>query len=149
MPGFPLGAFVWTNSPFGQPAEVRDRPGPVPHIAYHLGSQRALILLAYTSSGAWRGGGLGVPAGVVVFDAEAAAAVNQRAFHLDLRILAYVALTADWFPRLGAPDHGVIAVASKAVQLRILDAGRALAGRRETVEVRGVGSDTTSTTRRR
>ncbi len=66
-----------------------------------------------------------MPPGVVPFDAEEAGRLNQKPFHLDLRTLAYVALTQAWFPRLSQPDRGIVAVATKAIQLRIVEAGRA------------------------
>jgi hypothetical protein len=62
----PVGAFVWTNFPFGHPPETRSVPGPQPLIAYHLGSDATgLVMLAYTSSGPWRGAAIGKPPDIV------------------------------------------------------------------------------------
>jgi hypothetical protein len=89
----------------------------VPHIAYVLGHragrQGVQMLLAYTSSGRWRGAGPAVPVGVIKFDAAAAQRMNQRAFHLDLRCLARMLLTPPWFPRLRKAEQGVVAVADR------------------------------------
>lgn len=140
MTGLPPGAFIWTNFPFGRPAAMRALPGPAPHIAYHLGTEAGLTLLAYTSSGPWRGATPRVPIGVVEFTAEAAAILNQKAFHLDLRVLARVALTAAWFPRLAHSDRGIVARADAATQQRILQAAKMLASHAKTIEIRGIGA---------
>lgn len=142
------GVFIWTNFPFGNPPDARSRPGPSPHVAYHLGSDAGLALLAYTSSGSWRGAGLATPPGVVEFGIDEAAVLNQKVFHLDLRTLAKVALTAAWFPYWDRDNRGVVAVADTAVQRRILQAAKLLVNRLETIEIRGVGSATTTITRR-
>lgn len=144
MKVLPLGAFVWTNFPFGYPPEARARPGPLRHIAYHLGSDAGLALLAYTSSGPWRGAALGRPPGIVEFDGVDAGRLNQKPFHIDLRTLAKVTLTQNWFPDWADGDHGVVAVAAPDVQHRILEAARLLRTRAETIEVRGIGSPTTA-----
>jgi hypothetical protein len=79
--------------PFGPP----DQPGPVRYIAYVLatnsGSKVPMLLLAYTSSGPWRGATGRLPLGVTEFESAAARAVGQKPFHLDLRCLAQVPLT--------------------------------------------------------
>lgn len=143
MPASPLpeGAFVWTNFPFGPPDRA-DVPGPVRHIAYVLGAREAgrgiQMLLAYTSSGAWRGAAETAPLGVVEFTAAEARALNQRAFHLDLRCLARVPPTAAWFPEIGTATKGIVAVASVRLQARIMKAATDLAARSpELIEVRG------------
>lgn len=106
-----------------------------------------MVLLAYTSSGPWRGAG-NRPPGIVEFTDLEAAKLNQKAFHVDLRTLAKVRLTAAWFPRWAAPDRGIVAIAGADVQNRILLAAKALAARAETIEFRGIGSTTTSSIRR-
>lgn len=118
----PSGCFVWMMFPFGPP-DAPDRPGPVRHIAYVLATDSKpkvpMLLLAYTSSGPWRGAAGRVPLGVIEFDAAAARAVGQRPFHLDLRCLAQVPLTERWFPDLGRPDHGIVGTASARLRERI------------------------------
>jgi hypothetical protein len=138
------GAFVWTNFPFGPPHQP-DSPGPTPHIAYCVGVRqvgtRQELVLAYTSSGRWRGSTDSVPLGVIEFDDSAAARLNQRAFHLDLRVLARVTPRLEWFPRFGAPDQGIVAWADRVLRDQIEKAMINLARRRpEVVQIRGVGS---------
>lgn len=141
-PNIGEGAFVLTNFPFGPP-DPPDRPGPVPHIAYCLGvrqtSQGRELLLAYTSSGPWRPAGHRIPVGVIEFDQAAARAVNQNPFHLDLRVLARVPVTADWLPRLDTPRGGIVAMADAVLRDRIATEARHLASRHShVIEVRGI-----------
>jgi hypothetical protein len=114
----------------------------VRHIAYVLGAREAergiQMLLAYTSSGAWRGAAATPPLGVVEFTAAEARALNQRAFHLDLRCLARVPATAAWFPEISSATQGVVAVASARLQARVMKVATDLAARNpELIEVRG------------
>ena len=137
----PDGAFVWTSFPFG-PHERPDIPGPVRHVAYVMGAREVglgiQMLLAYTSSGPWRGGGVSLPLGVLEFSNAEARSLNQRAFHLDLRCLARVPPTAAWFPEIGSATKGILSVASPRLHARILKAGAELAARSpELIEVRG------------
>jgi hypothetical protein len=105
-PPISAGAFVLTNFPFGPPHRP-DEPGPTPHIAYCLGYRDGVLpiqlMLAYTSSGMWRGWPRRLPHGVIEFDTQAAHALNQSPFHLDLRCLARVPLLPAWSPRLDQP----------------------------------------------
>lgn len=145
----PLGAFVWTNFPFGDPPAARSQPASSPHIAYHLGSYaNGLVLLAYTSSGSWRGPAVIKPLGVVEFDDAEARKMNQKAFHLDLRTLAKVRLTDAWFPYLANANRGIVGIADVGVQAIILKAATTLSTRPETVEYRGIGSTTMTSIRR-
>lgn len=152
----PDGAFVRANFPFGHPPEARSRPGPSEHIAYCLGTRsdnkgRVIeVMLAYTSSGAWRGNSPGVPLGVIEFDQAEAARLNQRAFHLDLRCLARVLPSIAWLPGWSEPGHGVVAVAGAGVQRRILEEARRLIDRSPSIiDHRGIGSEIVATTARR
>jgi hypothetical protein len=134
--------FVWTMFPFGPPTRP-NIPGPVRHIAYVLarrGDGVALqLLLAYTSSGPWRGTVQRLPVGVLEFDEVAARALNQRPFHIDLRCLARVPPTDAWFPDLATPSRGIVAVAGARVRDCILKAAELLAARSpRLIEVRGV-----------
>jgi hypothetical protein len=89
--------------PFGPP-DPPDQPGPARHIAYVLATDSKpkvpRLLLAYTSSGPWRGVSARLPLGVMEFDDAAARAVGQKPFHIDLRCLAQVPLAKRWFPDL-------------------------------------------------
>lgn len=76
---------------------------------------------------------------MIEFDEEAARAVNQRPFHLDLRCLARVLPTGRWFPRIERPDRGIMALADPALRGRIFRVAETLAARSPgTIEVRGV-----------
>jgi hypothetical protein len=139
---FVEGTFVWTLFPFGPP-NPPDIPGPVRHIAYVLASRgdRASpqLLLAYTSSGRWRGAATRPPQGIIEFDESTARRLNQRPFHIDLRCLARVRQTAAWFPDLASPERGVVAVAGARVRDRILKEAELLAARSpRTIEIRGI-----------
>lgn len=80
--------------------------------------------------------------GVIVFDAAQAGAVNQRAFHLDLRCLARVPPSAAWFPAWRNAGNGIIAIADSALQKRIfVEAARLMRSKPKIVETRGIGSD--------
>lgn len=126
------------------PPEARTRPGPCAHIAYCLGSRsegdRMIeIMLAYTSSGSWRGTTPRRPLGIIEFNAAEAAKLNQRPFHIDLRCLARVPPSPDWFPDWNTPSRGVIAVAGEAVRKRVLrEAERLAKSSPEIAEIRGV-----------
>lgn len=143
MPPSPFaeGSFVWMRFPFGPP----DRPdilGPMRHIAYVLATGGAgsatQVMLAYTSSGRWRGASPQPPPGVLEFDAAGARALNQRPFHIDLRCLARLPLAAAWFPDLATPSQGLVALANARTRDRILKAAEALAARSpRIIEIRG------------
>jgi hypothetical protein len=136
------GAFVLTNFPFGPPSRP-DVPGPSPHIAYCLGFQNSargpLLMLAYTSSGRWRPSRHELPFGVIQFDHDAAKALNQVPFHLDLRVLARIPESPEWLPRLNLPDHGIVASANRRLRERIAELAIEMARRRpEVIEIRGL-----------
>ncbi len=148
------GAFIWANFPFGHPPEARLRPGPSPHIAYVLGSRSSggrvvECMLAYTSSGAWRGTRTIRPLGVIEFTEPEAKRLNQRAFHIDLRCLARVPPTVIWLPGWDDADRGIVAIAPRVIRDRILhEAERLAKPSPEIVEIRGIGSRGPMGTRR-
>jgi hypothetical protein len=138
------GAFVRANFPFGHPPAARSRPGPYMHICYCLGNRTQAgrvteIMLAYTSSGPWRGVSDRRPLGIIEFNATDSAKLNQRPFHIDLRCLARVLPSVDWFPDWNAPGQGVVAVADAAVKERVLrEAERLARSSPDIIEIRGV-----------
>ena len=75
------------------------------------------VMAAYTTSQPWAGA---LPQGVIAFDSAEAAGLGQaRAFVLDLRRLAYLPLTAAWFPRVAEEGAGVLGRAPKALRDRV------------------------------
>jgi hypothetical protein len=97
------------------------------------------MLIAYTSSGPWRGASPTPPNGVIEFDESAARPLKQRAFHIDLRCLARVSLSEAWFLDLALPERGVVAIAGPHLQERILKIGEQLASRSpHLIEIRGL-----------
>jgi hypothetical protein len=120
VPPLQQGDFVWCAFP---EREAPLRPGPL-HVGYTL----AVAAVAYTTSQPWSGP---LPPGVITFDSEEAASLGQaRAFVLDLRRLAYVPLTATWFPRAGEAGAGVLGRAPKALRDRVNAAVTELVKRR-------------------
>ena len=100
--------------------EVPLRPGPL-HVAYTLAvaavSGSYGVMAAYTTSQPWSGA---LPQGVIAFDSAEAANLGQaRAFVLDLRRLAYLPLTAAWFPRVGEDGAGVLGRAPNVLRDRV------------------------------
>ncbi len=86
------------------------------------------VMAAYTTSQPWAGA---LPQGVIAFDSGEAAALGQtRAFLLDLRCLAYLPLTAVWFPRVAEEGAGVLGRAPKALRDRANAMATELAKRR-------------------
>ncbi len=107
------------------------RPGPL-HVAYTLAVAAVAggygVMAAYTTSQPWAGA---LPHGVIAFDSEEAAKLGQAcAFVLDLRRLAYLPLTATWFPRLGGVGADVLGRAPKALRDRANAVTTELAKRR-------------------
>ena len=93
-------------------------------------------MAAYTTSRPWTGA---LPPGVVAFDNDEAARLGQaRPFVLDLRRLAYLPLTATWFPRVVERGGGVLGRAPKALRDRVNAVAAELATRRpETLDRSG------------
>jgi hypothetical protein len=103
-------------------------------------------MLAYTSSGTWRLDSPRRPLGIIEFNNAEAAKLNQKAFHIDLRCLARVLPSSAWLPDWDQPGHGVVAVADKTIQDRILREAERLAGSSpEIIEIRGISGRTTTT----
>ena len=72
--------------------------------------------MGYTTTQPWPSG-VSLPRGVFTFDRTAAASYGQsRAFVMDLRRIAFVPVTAIWFPNLGQAGHGIQGHAAKALQ---------------------------------
>ena len=97
------------------PTREKPRSPGLPHIAYCIGATATLAIVAYTTSKPWPAG-IPCPLGVRPFDAEAARALGQRPFVLDLRRLAKLPISSAWFLDLETPTAGVIAVAPRALR---------------------------------
>jgi hypothetical protein len=135
VPAFQQGDFVWCAFP---EREAPLRPGPL-HVAYTLAVAAVAggygVMTAYTTSQPWAGA---LPQGVIVFDSAEAAGLGQaRAFLLDLRRLAYLPLTATWFPRLAEEGAGVLGRAPKALRDRVNTMATDLVKRRPETLSRG------------
>lgn len=127
------GAFVRTLFP----THERPREPGLLHICYCLGVAGPLTIVAYTSTQPWPDG-VPTPTGVRVFNAAAAAALNQRAFVLYLNRLAKLPITQRWFPDLATPTQGIVAIAGQRLRDEILDISTTLARRRrETLRLLG------------
>jgi hypothetical protein len=72
---------------------------------------------------------------VYSFDQEAAAAVGQSPFTLNLRRMAFVPVAPAWFPELNTPDHGIVGRAPERLRVTLEAAIKDLFTRRtESVE---------------
>jgi hypothetical protein len=122
------GDFVWSNYP---QRENPARPGPrhVGYVALSTGSYSdGTVWLAFTTSQPWNGP---KPFGVYSVDRGTAAAMGQsRPFTLDLRRIANVPVTSEWFPDLDAPAHGIVGRAPERLRLAYEAALTELARRR-------------------
>lgn len=127
-PAFQQGDFVWCAFP---EREAPLRPGLL-HVAYTLAVANVGgghgVMAVYTTSQPWAGT---LPQGVIAFDREEAAGLGQaRAFVLDLRRLAYLPLTATWFPRVGETGASILGRAPKSLRDRVNATATELARRR-------------------
>jgi hypothetical protein len=124
------GDFVWTNFP-----EREDplRPGPL-HVSYVLIAGDApsgvfSVMAAYTSSRQWPSE---LPFGVHRFDRLQAERFGQsRPFVLDLRRIAYLPVTAAWFPHLETEGRGVLGRAPEPLRATLLREANELFRRRK------------------
>ena len=97
-----------------------------------------MLLLAYTSSGPWRGATGRLPLGVIEFGDAAARAVGQKPFHIDLRCLAQVPLAKRWFPDLSQTGSGIIGTAGARLRERIdVMLSDLVTRNRDLIEIRG------------
>jgi hypothetical protein len=123
-PPYRAGHFVWSAFP---ERENPARPGPrhIGYVALTTGSERFhAVFLAYTTSRPWTGP---KPLGLYTFDRDSAAAMGQpRAFTLDLRRMAAVPVTTEWFPDLNTPDHGIVGRAPEWRRVELEDTAKML-----------------------
>jgi hypothetical protein len=131
-PPFRSGDFVWSNFP---ERENPARPGGR-HIAYTLavtgvasagGATQSMFALfaAYATSQPWTAGTK--PPGVYEFSQDAAAAMGQsRPFTVDLRRVAAIPITSEWFPELDTPHRGIVGRAPEQLRMRFEEAAKSL-----------------------
>lgn len=129
------GAFVRVRFPT---REKPRRPGLL-HIGYVLGGTATEVMVAYTTSQPWPAA-TPLPAGARSFDREEASELNQsRAFTLRLDVLAKLPMTEAWFPGIGLPGQGVIAVAPARLRNELTDLVTNLVRRRRNlIQMRGL-----------
>jgi hypothetical protein len=83
-----------------------------------------VVFVAYTTSRPWTGP---TPPGVHIFDSATSKALGQsRPFTLDLRRIAAVRETQDWFPQLDAPTHGIVGRAPERLRAELERAATAM-----------------------
>ena len=116
-PPFRPGDFVWSAYP---ERENPARPG-LRHIGYVTAVTGSLsvnaVFLAYTTSQLWHDP---KPFGLTAFNRDEAAGMGQsRPFTLDLRRLAAVWATPEWFPDIGTPSCGVVGRAPQRLRVQI------------------------------
>nr|WP_294545952.1 hypothetical protein [uncultured Rhodopila sp.] len=122
------GDFVWCAFP---QRENPARPGPM-HLTYVLATTgRASVLAAYKTSRLSTE--TAAPArGRFKFSRDQALELGQqRAFELNLQRLAFVPMTAVWFPGLNQPDKGIQSHAPKRLQQQIWQAAEVILTRHD------------------
>jgi hypothetical protein len=109
-------------------------PGPKERIGYILdvrrirGNDHFTVMSAYTTTAQWQAG-VPLPAGLVPVDAVTARTLGQKSFVLDARKVAFIPVTAEFFPRLGTPDRGIVHTAPETFHRAVENALLRLAGR--------------------
>jgi hypothetical protein len=129
------GQFVWCRFPN---RERPDRPGPKSRVGYVYAvtpSGQGAAAMLYTTTALWPGPNL--PLGVVPVGGRHAAALGQKAFTIDVRTVAVLPVTAEYFPRLDREDHGVRGQAPIDLVRRIEAILKELHRRGVVIEVRG------------
>lgn len=111
----------------------------LPHVGYVLGIASAHAMLADTTARPWSRN-VPLPAGARLFDAEAAARLNQsRAFMIRIDVLARLPLTTAWFPDINRLNRGVIAVAPTSLREELTRlATNLVRRRRDLLDMRGL-----------
>jgi hypothetical protein len=131
-----LGDFVWSNYP---QRENPAQPGPrhVGYVALSTSSDTEdIVWLAFTTSQPWV---QSRPPGVYSIDRDTAAGMGQpKPFTLDLRRMANLPVTAEWFPELGTPGHGIVGRAPERLRL-VYEAALAELARRHPQNIERLG----------
>jgi hypothetical protein len=111
------GDFVWSAFPERE-NPARPGPGHIGYIALTTSTDQGdAVFLAYTTSQQWSGR---APSGVYAYDRDTAAGMgHSRPFTLDLRRLAALPVTAEWFPDIAIPNRGVVGKAPERVRMEL------------------------------
>lgn len=136
---FARGQFVWCQFPF---VEAPLQPGPDEHLAYVAdirqirGNLHVTVMSIYTTTTPWSPDAR-LPIGVIPVDQAMARMMNQKAFVMDCRRIAFIPATGAFFPRLGQSDRGVVHTASPRFQQLVLNTLARLAQRPDLVVTLG------------
>ncbi|GIK96327.1 MAG: hypothetical protein BroJett029_05360 [Alphaproteobacteria bacterium] len=114
-PPFTPRQFVWCQFPY---IEEPLRPGPDEHIGYVAdvrqirGNSHLTVMSIYTTTAPWAPD-TRLPPGVIPIEPSMAATMNQKGFVMDARRVAFIPVTAAFFPRLSEPNKGIVHTASQ------------------------------------
>lgn len=114
-PPFSPRQFVWCQFPY---MEEPLRPGPEEHIGYIAdirqisGNPHFTVMSIYTTTTPWEPE-VKLPFGVLPIQSAMAQKMNQKGFVLDARRVAFIPVSRDFFPRLDAPEKGIVHTASR------------------------------------
>lgn len=134
-PPFKPRQFVWCQFPF---MEEPLRPGPEEHVGYVADIRRIdsnaylTVMSIYTTTIPWEPG-VKLPLGVIPVEPTMAEKMNQKGFVMDARKVAFIPVNRDFFPRLAAPDKGIIYTAAERWHQRVQNTLMKLAKRPELV----------------
>ncbi len=134
-PPFKPRQFVWCQFPY---IEEPLRPGPKERICYVAdirqihGNAHLIVMSIYTTTVVWDSS-TRLPPGVIPVEPSAAAAMNQKGFVMDVRKVAFIPVTAAFFPRLSEPGRGVVHTASQRFHALVQNTLMQLAKRPELV----------------
>lgn len=114
-PPFKPRQFVWCQFPF---MEEPLRPGPEEHVGYVAdirrinGNAHLTVMSIYTTTTPWQPG-VKLPLGLIPVEPAMAQKMNQKAFVMDARKIAFIPVNQAFFPRLVNPDKGIIFTAAE------------------------------------
>jgi len=90
----------------------------------------------YTTTVQWDSS-MPLPLGVIPVTGAVAAKMNQKPFVIDARRIAFVPATADFFPRLHAPENAIVYDGTKAFRRHVENVLAELARRPDLVQLLG------------
>jgi hypothetical protein len=132
-PPFRPRQFVWCQFPY---SEQPLRPGPKEHVGYVAdirqirGNAHLTVMSLYTTTAPWEPGSP-LPPGIIPVEPAVAEKMKQKGFVIDVRKIAFIPVTAAFFPRLAEPQKGIVHTASKRFHQLVEDSLMLLAKRPE------------------